>query len=558
MKSEKKTFLFLLVFLFVCGVAGTLAEQLTLTTYYPSPRGEYQTVKFVPTNLGHSDGNPCVAADYGVMYYQQPGNIFLYCDAGTSTWRQVGIGAGGSFWTLNASDLYPNNATWNIGLGFLGADPSFRLKANAAQVPATGTVGIGGDAGNAGVDVNSTGNSWGIYSTTTAPVSLGVYGQGIRWGVWGDTPAPDPGTVGVQGGNPGAPPETGVYGYGNDIGVHGDGFNAGVKGESAAGNGVIGSTTSGGFTGVLGLGPTWGVRGTTTGAVGVAGVYGSTTSPTGYGVYGIGPSGVYGETTSGFYGVYGTTSAAGGWGVFGESGGAPFATGTEGVAYGTGTNTGVYAAAFGGTGENIGVRGYAGGATSFGVFGDADSFGITDPVGKDIGVYGKAIDDPNSYAGYFNGKLAMNYASCAVGCRQIYLFDIAELIPTASDVEAGDIVVINPAKERELMRTSLPYDERVAGVISENPSFSLGDKKEANQKNPGKNFQFITLAGQVECKVDASYGEIKPGDWLTTSPTPGYAMVVKDKSKALGAVIGKALQGLKEGKGKILILAKIG
>jgi hypothetical protein len=41
---------------------------------------------------------------------------------------------------------------------------------------------------------------------------------------------------------------------------------------------------------------------------------------------------------------------------------------------------------------------------------------------------------------------------------------------------------------------------------------------------------------------------------LTTSNVPGYAMKAIDPFKAFGAIIGKALASLKEGKGMIPIL----
>jgi hypothetical protein len=40
----------------------------------------------------------------------------------------------------------------------------------------------------------------------------------------------------------------------------------------------------------------------------------------------------------------------------------------------------------------------------------------------------------------------------------------------------------------------------------------------------------------------------------TTSPTPGHAMKVDDPLKAFGAVIGKAMRPLAEGRGLIPIL----
>jgi hypothetical protein len=50
---------------------------------------------------------------------------------------------------------------------------------------------------------------------------------------------------------------------------------------------------------------------------------------------------------------------------------------------------------------------------------------------------------------------------------------------------------------------------------------------------------------------------IKPGDLLTTSDTPGHAMRVADHARAQGAVIGKAMSVLKEGKGMVLVLVTL-
>jgi hypothetical protein len=48
--------------------------------------------------------------------------------------------------------------------------------------------------------------------------------------------------------------------------------------------------------------------------------------------------------------------------------------------------------------------------------------------------------------------------------------------------------------------------------------------------------------GKVFCRVDGTADPIKVGDLLTTSPVPGHAMRVRDRGRAIGAVIGKALQ----------------
>jgi hypothetical protein len=67
----------------------------------------------------------------------------------------------------------------------------------------------------------------------------------------------------------------------------------------------------------------------------------------------------------------------------------------------------------------------------------------------------------------------------------------------------------------------------------------------------------VALMGKVFCKVDAQYSPIEVGDLLTTSPTLGHAMKAGDPLKAFGAVLGKALQSLKEGTGMIPVLVAL-
>jgi len=52
-------------------------------------------------------------------------------------------------------------------------------------------------------------------------------------------------------------------------------------------------------------------------------------------------------------------------------------------------------------------------------------------------------------------------------------------------------------------------------------------------------------------------GFIVPGDLLTTAATPGHAMRVTDPTKASGAILGKAMTGLSEGRGLVLVLVSL-
>jgi hypothetical protein len=61
----------------------------------------------------------------------------------------------------------------------------------------------------------------------------------------------------------------------------------------------------------------------------------------------------------------------------------------------------------------------------------------------------------------------------------------------------------------------------------------------------------MAMIGIVPTKVSAENGPIKRGDLLVASSTFGYAMRGTDRSKMLGAVIGKALGNLNSGLGVI-------
>ena len=68
----------------------------------------------------------------------------------------------------------------------------------------------------------------------------------------------------------------------------------------------------------------------------------------------------------------------------------------------------------------------------------------------------------------------------------------------------------------------------------------------------------VALAGRVYCNVDATERGIEPGDLLTTSATAGHAMKATDSVRANGAILGKAMESLEEGRqGQILVLVTL-
>ena len=155
---------------------------------------------------------------------------------------------------------------------------------------------------------------------------------------------------------------------------------------------------------------------------------------------------------------------------------------------------------------------------------------------------------------HVNGTTKTNILEIAGGA------DIAEPFNVA-DVEAieslpGTVVSIDPEKPGNLAVSTEAYDKKVAGIISGagniQPGMVMGqDGTIADGDHP------VALTGRVFCKVDASYGAVQPGDLLTTSETPGYAMKVQDPHSAQGAIIGKAMTSWEEGKGLVLVLVSL-
>ena len=128
-------------------------------------------------------------------------------------------------------------------------------------------------------------------------------------------------------------------------------------------------------------------------------------------------------------------------------------------------------------------------------------------------------------------------------------FDVAD----AQDIAPGCVLVIDPEQPGRLRLCDMPYDGKVAGIVAG------GKGRGSGIRLGGGQFDFdVALAGRVYCNVDATYGAVLPGDLLTTSPTPGYAMVVQDRNNAQGAVLGKAMEELEVGrKGQILVLVAL-
>ena len=135
--------------------------------------------------------------------------------------------------------------------------------------------------------------------------------------------------------------------------------------------------------------------------------------------------------------------------------------------------------------------------------------------------------------------------------------DIAEpfQIKDEANIEPGMIMVIDYENPGNLKISNKKYDRCVAGVISGAGGIKPGLR--LTQDGTFEGTHHVALAGRIYALCDASYGSIYPGDLLTTSNTPGYAMKVTDYEKAQGAILGKAMTSLEQGQDLVLILVTL-
>jgi hypothetical protein len=124
------------------------------------------------------------------------------------------------------------------------------------------------------------------------------------------------------------------------------------------------------------------------------------------------------------------------------------------------------------------------------------------------------------------------------------------------NVQPGMLVAIDPEHPGQLRIADDAYDVKVAGCVSGANGLQPGLVMEGLDGTADGSLP-VALTGRVYCWADASHGAIQPGDLLTSSDTPGHVMVVKDHEAALGAIIGKAMSALDEGRDLILVLVAL-
>jgi hypothetical protein len=456
---------------------------------------------------------------------------------------------------------------------------------------ASGVYGLASGAGNvAGVlgSAHSTGavTNYGGYFSARGRTARAVYG-------WADSTAADANFGGwfrTDGTGAGA---AGVYGL-----ASGAASVYGVRGEAVSGTSVA---NYGGYFSSAGIGTgASGVFGKATGGGTVYGVHGEAASGaavTNYGGYfqssgaGAGAAGVYGLAfgAASVYGVHGEAvsgtsvanyggyflsagTGAGASGVFGTTAAAGQVFGVRGEATNTGAvrNYGGYFRS-NGTGDGAaGVVGYASGASGAtrGVDGSvASSTGWGGYFTGGYGLYasrGQIARAPSgndtSYGLVVQGAVCIDdtVANCPASPASgtlytegasVISFDLAELYESTQTLEAGDVVSIDLASAKKVVKSNLAYQETTMGVVSTAPGITLGGWSAGPGKYP------VALAGRAPVKVNNENGAIAIGDLLTSSSAPGVAM----RATKPGSTIGRALSSWSSpGEGRVEVFISPG
>ena len=133
--------------------------------------------------------------------------------------------------------------------------------------------------------------------------------------------------------------------------------------------------------------------------------------------------------------------------------------------------------------------------------------------------------------------------------------DVAEWVLSRQVLSPGTVVALDTESDDGVIRSSIPYDTHVAGVVSDRPGIVLGQARSGKVK--------VATTGRVKVRVDTSNGPIHRGDLLVTGTKEGVAMrsetvnVGGIEFHRPGTLIGKALQPLNEGEGEILVLLSL-
>ena len=164
----------------------------------------------------------------------------------------------------------------------------------------------------------------------------------------------------------------------------------------------------------------------------------------------------------------------------------------------------------------------------------ANSITVNSGIGATaiINAAGNGNGNIGSSSSYFNRVFAQ-------ATTALYA-DLAEVYEADADYPSGTVVVFGGDKEVTLSRQS--GDPRVAGVISDKPSYLMNNGLTADHR------AIVALTGRVPTLV---HGPVVKGDMMISAGN-GYAQACT--TPAMGTVLGKALENFNGKNGRIEIV----
>jgi hypothetical protein len=220
------------------------------------------------------------------------------------------------------------------------------------------------------------------------------------------------------------------------------------------------------------------------------------------------------------------------------------------------------------SGEDAGIRLYESGTVKWHIFNSSAEAGLSirnsdyskvlfaEQSTGNVGIGTTSPDEKLTVAGNvkIDGNLNIYYGSDKVmelgaGLDYAEGFDVS----ARDKIGPGSVLIIDADNPGNLEISVKAYDSKVAGIVAGAKGIGSGVRLGAGQFDHD-----VALAGRVYCNVDATEAAVEPGDLLTTSATPGYAMKSTDYMRAQGAILGKAMESLQKGqKGQILVLVTL-
>ncbi len=451
------------------------------------------------------------------------------------------------------------NAGTNPTTNFLGTTDNQPLvirtnNAEAVRVTAAGAVGIGTTTPAAQLQAVSTSQN------AIAGAANGTTGDGVAGSsTAGNGVDANGGQNGVSanGGQNGIVTnggQDGVLAGGGKDGVEARGTSIGAFGGSDNGIGVLGNSNLRGVVGTLG--------GTSCAGTYAVGACGANIGD------GLDANSANNNGVSSTGGANGVIASGGTNGVFGSS--------STGIGVrGDSTSRGVVGTLNGSSCPDQGSNGYAvggcGGTAGNGVQGVSNNDGVLavshHASGGNTAAAVRGINDGGGDI-FIGQNTATNHVfrvdstgkGFFDGGTQTGGADYAESIHAVnrSQLHPGDVLSIAPSEGYSVAKSTRPYSSLVVGVYSTKPAVLAVGSQGVDASLSGQ--VPVAMMGVVPTKVTATGGAIHPGDLLTTSRVPGYAMKAKATTihgiaiYPQGTIVGKALQSLDHGQGVIEVM----